>query len=145
MYTLFKCPDQTALVKMGPVNGRVRLEKPANREKWKKRRENSSRRKNFRREREGEGERRAGEREGVFLATGAISVARRPRRERKTARERGRERWERGRGDVAREEWRGREEREIENENSERETSSKFMSLNALKILLIYEKSRTFF
>ena len=37
------------------------------------------------------------------------------------------------------------EEREIENENRERETSLKFMPLNALKILLIYEKSRTFF
>ena len=36
------------------------------------------------------------------------------------------------------------EEREIDNENRERETSLKFMILNALKILLIHEKSRTF-
>ena len=35
-------------------------------------------------------------------------------------------------------------ERIIENEKGERETSLKFMSLNVVKILLIYEKSRTF-
>ena len=43
MSTLFKYPGQTAPVKMGPANARVRPAKRAKREKWKKKRGNSSR------------------------------------------------------------------------------------------------------
>ena len=81
MSSLFRYPDQTALVKIGPVNAQVRraklAEREREREKGKKRRENSSRRKNFHHEREGERERRARERGGVLLVMEAISVARR--------------------------------------------------------------------
>ena len=101
MLSLFKYPGQTAPVKIGPVNARVRPAKPAKREKGKGRRgertrdgkipvAREGRRERKDEEREGKGEREREKREmgerktfllPPLLATEAISVARREERE----------------------------------------------------------------
>ena len=101
MLSLFKYPGQTAPVKIGPVNERVRPAKPTKREKGKGRR-------------------------GERTHDGKIPVAREGRRERKDEEREGkgeRERRERGeRGEEEREK-RGERERERERNRGDREAS----------------------